>query len=109
MHRLIAKIGRLTCDPGRRKLRCGGSVVTLTTKELAIFLLLASEPERLWQRREIRDKVWNSSSAVSLRTVDEHVSHIRKKLRLVSDEGIPWVQTVWSLGYRLRLSEPESR
>ena len=109
MPQLTVKVGRLTCDARRRELRSGGTVVTLTAKELAIFLLLASEPERLWQRREIRDRVWNSSGEISLRTIDEHVSHIRKKLRRVSDEGIPWVQTVWSLGYRLRLSEPESR
>lgn len=96
----------LLCDRLRREVRCRDQVLTLTKREFWIFWTLASQPERLLSRQELRDRVWHSTSKVKLRTIDLHIAHIRKKLSQLASESVPVIQTVWSLGYRLRGSLP---
>jgi DNA-binding response OmpR family regulator len=105
---LHLEIGPLICDKARHELRYRSRTVSLTTIELAILSALASQPERLMSRQELRDKVWHSSEKVDLRTIDVHIGHLRKKLRRfkLPPDSMPVIQTVWGLGYRLRRHRP---
>jgi DNA-binding response OmpR family regulator len=105
-HGRYLRIAPLLCDKSRREIRCRGQVLSLTKREFDIFWTLASQPDRLLSRQELRDRVWRSASKVTLRMIDLHIAHIRKKLSQFPSKSVPVIQTVWSLGYRLRGSRP---
>ena len=77
-HGRYLRIAPLLCDKSRREIRCRGQVLSLTKREFDIFWTLASQPDRLLSRQELRDRVWRSASKVTLRTIDLHIAHIRK-------------------------------
>ena len=47
---------------------------------MEILILLASHPGRVFSREDIIDRVWMESSYVTERTVDVHITRLRKKL-----------------------------
>lgn len=69
-----------------------GAEVKLSPKEYGILALLMAEPERILSREEILEKVWCGESFVLPRTVDVHITRIRRKLlaegfRIVNRQG----------------------
>lgn len=78
-----------------------GQVVTidLTPYEFKILKLLISRPGQVYTREVIIDKVWGIDKFITPRTVDAHVSHLRKKLVDSTAE----IETVLSTGYKVKL------
>jgi DNA-binding response OmpR family regulator len=103
------KIGLVVCDGRRRELRSRHTAVSLTKTEFALLSVLAMQPGRLLTKQFLQNTVWPSRTAVSLRTIDAHIGHIRKKLRKlkIHSDAVPVIQTVWSLGYKLREPQPK--
>lgn len=58
----------------------GSEKIILTKTEFEILLLLATNPERIFSRDEIIDKAWQETSYITERTVDVHITRLRKKL-----------------------------
>ena len=54
--------------------------VVLTKTEFEILALLASHPEKVFAREEIIDNVWRETPYITERTVDVHITRLRKKL-----------------------------
>ena len=54
--------------------------VTLTKTEFELLVLLAENPERLFSRENIIDHVWKETPYIVDRTVDVHITRLRKKL-----------------------------
>lgn len=54
--------------------------IILTKTEFEILALLAENPERVFAREEIIDKVWKETPYITERTVDVHITRLRKKL-----------------------------
>jgi two-component system phosphate regulon response regulator PhoB len=65
--------------------------------EFRLLLLLAQNDERIFSRDELISKVWGNHVHVLERTVDSHVSDLRKKLALASHR----IEAVRGVGYRL--------
>ena len=63
-----------------KELRIGLKKITLTKTEFEILALLAKRPERVFSREEIMDNAWPETSYITERTVDVHITRIRKKL-----------------------------
>ena len=57
--------------------------VILTKKEYEILVLLTTNIGRTYSRDEILDKVWNNDSYVLERTIDVHITRLRKKLGVI--------------------------
>lgn len=57
-----------------------GEILMLTKTEYGILALLASHPERTFSRDEIIDIVWHETPYVTERTVDVHITRLRKKM-----------------------------
>lgn len=77
-------VGNLEIDLMAKRTLLNGEEVILTKKELEILILLASQPDRVYSRSEILDKVWRDESYVMERTVDVHITRLRKKLKNAS-------------------------
>lgn len=88
-------------DLGARSVSLDGEAIELTSKEFDLAVHLFNNTSRLVTRGILLERVWGrSSQAVSTRTVDAHISRIRKKLEL--DERHGWrLISIYQHGYRL--------
>lgn len=77
-----------------------GEPIAVTSKEFALARLFFANPHKPLSRRYLMETVWKSVAELSTRTLDMHVSRIRAKLQLRSDNGYR-LQTVFGYGYRL--------
>ncbi len=79
---------------------CAGAEVTLASKEYALLLRMAQDPDRVFTREQLLRDVWGYRTFVPTRTVESHASRVRCKLAAA---GLPgWIVNVWGVGYRLR-------
>jgi DNA-binding response OmpR family regulator len=63
-----------------KELTIGTEKILLTKTEFEILLLLAENPHRIFSRGEIIDSVWKETPYITERTVDVHITRLRKKL-----------------------------
>ncbi len=96
----VMRMGAYEIDVPRHRLLLDGTAVTLTQKEFDLSVYLFQNPAKLMSRDHLLDRIWGISSEVDSRTVDTHISRIRKKLRL--DGKMGWkMLPVYGYGYRL--------
>ena len=73
-------------------------VMDMPLKEFQLLYLLASNPERVFTRDYLLEKLWGYDYIGETRTVDVHIRNIRKKLET---EGYgAYIKTIRGLGYR---------
>lgn len=92
-------------DIQRAEFRREGVVIDLTPKEFDLAVVLFRNLGRLLSRGHLREAVWGQSGELATRTVDTHVSQVRKKLDLRPETGFR-VVPVYNYGYRLEQIEP---
>ena len=95
-------VGDLTIDVGARRAYVQGAEVELRPKEFDLLALLATEAGRVVRRERIMSEVWDEHWFGSTKTLDTHVSAIRRKLRRHSAGATP-ITTLRGVGYRLEL------
>lgn len=90
----------LSLSPESREVRVDGRLVELRPKEFDLLLTLASRPRRVFTRRQLLDRVWDSAPEYQdPATVTVHVGRLRQKLE--RDPNSPrWVTTARGVGYR---------
>jgi DNA-binding response OmpR family regulator len=76
--RVQLKVGGLTVDPARRTAAIDGRTLDLTRLEFDVLAYLAANPNRVVSRKELLREVWQRTD--SARTVDVHLSWLRRKL-----------------------------
>lgn len=88
-------------DPEARRIwREGVAIESLTEKEFALALFLFQNLGRLISRGHLLEAIWGLSAAIPTRTLDTHVSRVRKKLDLHPANGFRLVPA-YNYGYRL--------
>lgn len=84
-----------------------GEEVKLTDKEFELIYYLMQNQGRLISRDHLLEKLWGKGQAIQTRTVDMHVSRVRKKLNINPAMGYR-IKTIYQHGYRLEaISESE--
>ena len=73
-------LGSLTIDPLGREVTLDGLILTLTRKEFDLLYYLASRPGEVVSKRDLLADVWHLPWGGGDRTVDVHVSWLRRKL-----------------------------
>jgi two-component system alkaline phosphatase synthesis response regulator PhoP len=71
--------------------------IILPRKEFELLLLLASKPNRVFNRDEIFSRVWGSDVIVGERTIDVHIRKLRQKIGIVN------IKTVKGVGYKFEV------
>jgi two-component system, OmpR family, response regulator RegX3 len=93
-------------DIQRSEIRKDGAKIELTPKEFELSVTLFRNIGRLMSRGHLQETVWGRTGDLATRTVDTHVSQVRKKLDLRPETGYR-VVPVYNYGYRLeRLEAP---
>lgn len=72
-----------------------GEDYTLPRKEFELMALLASNPQRVFKREEILEKVWGNEVIVGGRTIDVHIRKLREKF------GKDRFTTIKGVGYKI--------
>ncbi len=92
------RAGSLVVDPDRRHVELDGQPVELTTTEFEILRTLVANAGRVIPRERLMELARGEDYAAFERSVDVHVSHIRRKLG--DDPRQPtWIKTVRGVGY----------
>lgn len=76
-----------------------GQDISLTKQEFKILELLLSHPGRVFSKQDIYDYAWDDLYIGEDKTINVHISNIRKKLKALSAED--YIETVWGIGFRL--------
>ena len=63
-----------------KELTVGDEKITLTKTEFEIFVLLAQNPQQIFSREDFINKIWTETPYITERTVDVHITRLRKKL-----------------------------
>ncbi len=87
-------------DLTRRVVKMRDAVVEMTDKEYELTVFLFQNIGRLLSRGHISESVWGRAADVQSRTVDTHVSRVRKKLDFSPENGLK-LSPVYNFGYRL--------
>ena len=94
----VLEIGELRLDVAGRAVAVAGAPVELTPKEFDLLHVLAKQPGRAYSREFLLQHIWGIEYDGFDRTVDTHVTRLRRKLGHMGER----VVTVWSIGYKLR-------
>ena len=88
------------------ELRVRGKQIDTPPKEMELIYHLASNPNRVYTRDQLLDEVWGFEYYGDSRTVDVHVKRLREKLDGVSDQWT--LKTVWGVGYKFEVKDPNA-
>ena len=78
----------------------GGRVLPKITKqEFAILELLLKNPKQVFSKEDIFEYAWDEPYMGETKTLDVHISNIRKKIKTVTPDE--YIETIWGIGYRL--------
>jgi len=97
----VLRRGELTLDLARHEVLCRDEPVTLTATEFRLLHFLAARPGRVFSRGEMIDGALGREVAVLDRTIDVHVTALRRKLGPCGEA----IETIRGFGYRFR--EPQ--
>ena len=85
-----------------RQVFMNGESINLTQKEFDLLLYLAENPNRVFSKDELFEKIWGFDAIGDTATVTVHIGRIREKIE-VSTSDPQYIETVWGTGYRLRV------
>lgn len=77
--------------------------VVLVNKEFELLLFLAENPNIVFSKDTLFDRIWGMDSMGDLATVTVHINRLRDKLGRNSSKN-QFIETVWGAGYRFRIN-----
>jgi DNA-binding winged helix-turn-helix (wHTH) protein len=97
-------LGGITLNPERMSVALDGRPAPLTTKEVMVLRYFLLRPNRIVTREQLLQEVWGYQYTGDARTVDVHVSRIRRKLPPLKEALV----TLKHIGYRLDVEQAAS-
>ncbi|GIM27400.1 DNA-binding response regulator [Clostridium polyendosporum] len=88
--------GELVIEEQKRSVIEKEKEVILTPKEFDLMIFFAKNPNIVFKREHLLDKVWGFDFAGDTRTVDTHIKNLREKINYFSEN----LKTVWGVGYK---------
>ncbi len=95
----IVEIRGLSIDKSSRRVYVNDHEVNLTTKEYDLLITLADNPDRVFSKEELFERVWGLEAMGDLATLTVHIRKLREKIEF--DPADPqYIETIWGVGYR---------
>lgn len=98
----VLVIDELTVDTLAKEAKVGETILQLTKTEFEILFLLASNPSRVYSRRQMLNAIWQDTPYITERTVDVHITRLRKKL----GNKAYYISNRAGFGYKFNIVEP---
>jgi DNA-binding response OmpR family regulator len=97
----LLKFGGLVMDREHFFVTADGTEVPkLTRQEFRILELLVQHPTRVYSKDAIYEYAWQEPYIGETKTLDVHMSNLRKKLKQASERE--YIETIWGIGYRMK-------
>lgn len=97
----VLNLGKLVIDRSARRVFVNDNEVTFTHKEFDLLVFLATNPNVVYSKDSLFDKIWGLDAIGETSTVTVHINRIREKIE--DDSSNPtYIETVWGVGYRFR-------
>ncbi len=93
--------GKITINPAAHKVYLDGTEITLTHKEYELLYFFLSNPEQVFSREQLLNRIWGYDFEGNTRTVDTHIKTLRQKL---GGEGKSIVTLIRS-GYKFEVAK----
>ncbi|ABR33976.1 response regulator transcription factor [Clostridium beijerinckii] len=95
-------IGRIKILLKARRVYIGENEVKFANKEFELLMFLASNPNIVFSKDTLLDRIWGEESLGDSSTITVHINRIREKIELDSSNP-EYIETVWGAGYRFNL------
>lgn len=96
----IFQIDNLWLNKESGEVKLGGREISLTKKEFDVLFILASNPDTVFGKNELFERVWGYDSLGDTSTLTVHINRLRDKLKDNSSED--YIKTIWGRGYRFK-------
>lgn len=98
----IIEIRGIKIDKTARRVYVNGEEKNFTTKEFDLLTFLAQNPNHVFTKEELFNKIWDMESIGDIATVTVHIKKIREKIEF--DTAKPqYIETIWGVGYRFKV------
>lgn len=98
----VIKIRGLEIDKSAHKVFVNGNSVSMPAKEYEILLFLAENPNIVFSKEHIFDRLWGMDAFGDMSTVTVHIQRIREKIE-ENPSKPQYIETVWGAGYRFNV------
>lgn len=96
------RIRGMEIDTDARSVTINGKAAELTSREYDILLFMARNPNKVFSKDQLFDRIWGMEALGDTTTVTVHIGKIRDKIE--EDPKNPqYIETVWGAGYRFRM------
>ncbi|MCG8673574.1 MAG: response regulator transcription factor [Pseudomonadales bacterium] len=102
----VIEVGPYRFNVAAREVFLNDELVNVTEKDFDLAVCLFSNVGRVLSRKYLLETIWGVTADVNTRTVDVHISRIRKSLNINPDRGYR-IKTVYQHGYRLESVESD--
>lgn len=90
----------ITLDKDLFDIKIDGKFLNLTKQEYKIIKLLMGNPNKVFTKQDIYEYAWDDYYMGEDKTINVHISNIRKKIKEIIEEEI--IETVWGIGFKLK-------
>ncbi|MGG2027846.1 response regulator transcription factor [Gottfriedia sp. S16(2024)] len=91
----------LTIQKDSRKVLVNGEEKIFTAKEFNLLSFLASNPNKVFSKELLFDRIWGFETVGDISTVTVHIRKIREKIE-VDPSNPNYIETIWGVGYRFK-------
>ncbi|MGJ8689793.1 MAG: response regulator [Gammaproteobacteria bacterium] len=103
----LSDADRLVLDKDSYCVKYGGLVLSLTSVEFELLNTMLGAPGKIFSRDQLMDRIYADHRVVSGRTIDSHITKLRKKLSELSNEDgaeREWIVSIYGVGYKIEIN-----
>lgn len=97
----VIEFGEIRVNTRSRRVYLAGDEVECKNKEYELLVFLMTNPDIVFDRETLYERVWGLDAMGDSRTVAVHINRLREKIE-VDPANPSHIQTVWGVGYRFR-------
>ncbi len=98
----VIEIRGIKIDKTARRVYVNGEEKAFTTKEFDLLTFLAENPNHVYTKEELFQKIWDMESIGDIATVTVHIKKIREKIETNTSKP-QYIETIWGVGYRFKI------
>lgn len=98
----VIEIRGIKIDKLARRVWVNGEEKSFTSKEYDLLVFLAENPNHVYTKEELFNKIWDMESIGDIATVTVHVKKLREKIE-VDSSNPQYIETLWGVGYRFKV------
>lgn len=98
----IIEIRGLKIDKTARRVWVNEEERNFTNKEFDLLTFLAQNPNHVFTKEELFNKIWDMESIGDIATVTVHIKKIREKIEFNTAKP-QYIETIWGVGYRFKM------